>query len=143
MNNILDIAKNIAQKLNIDSTKLIEIIKKKNYDKNFDSNIHQNLIRKIYLLLENDTRIQAFEEKLDSSVKINFYKLKENLAELQLLILLKNIKKSKSNSDILNTFIKILDQKIDTINDVLASDLSGGGINNTIRNIKNIKYIIN
>ena len=118
MSTIYDIAHQVATKLNIDVTQLIDIIKEK--EKIIDLNIiNDNLLKKIQKLIKTDEDINNFGKTIDDDVKQNFNMLKQNLGKLQLLVLLKNLEKSKNSSDILNSFIKIFNNKINVVNNIL------------------------
>ena len=106
MNEILKIANLITDKLQLklteeDSKKLIDIIKKKNIDK--DIKINDKLQEKINELLDADEDINNFDIYIKSQdVKDNFNLLKKNLAELQIRVLLKNLEKAESCDDVIN-----------------------------------------
>lgn len=125
MDIIINIAKQIAIKLNINDNELINIIKDKYSKLEFNKNIDTKLIDKINKLLKNDEELNQFEKQLDSNTIPNFKILKTNLGKLQLLILLKNLEKCESNTDILNTFISIVDKKISNINELLIEQIGG------------------
>lgn len=125
--NILDVATIMAKKLNIDNGRLEDLIKRKIPD-------HENivldefLIYKINLLLHADKNIDEFENKLSNgSVRNNFNILKEHLAELQISMLIKKIKKVNDVDDILGIFLTLLNNKLGVVNDILTESLQSGG----------------
>ena len=140
MNEILKIANLITDKLQLklteeDSKKLIDIIKKKNIDK--DIKINDKLQEKINELLDADEDINNFDIYIKSQdVKDNFNLLKKNLAELQIRVLLKNLEKAESCDDVINILLKTLNNNISINNNILSDNLN----NKTTSNLKPNKY---
>ena len=138
---IKQIASNIEEKLDIERgylTKLIDEHEKKKGKIIIDDS-HTELISKINELLKNDEEIRNFDTKeLDPQVSLNFNLLKKNLGKLQILVLLKKFEKSDNTSDILNTFIQILNQKIENVNDIMLNQTGGSNSNNN--NLYNLYY---
>jgi hypothetical protein len=125
-------------KENID---LIEKILKPTDKMDKESNEKIILINK---LLKTDNELNNFGEQIKTdTVKKNFNGLKENLAKLQILILIKTLKESKSCDDILNNFINILNTKVNTVNNIVQNNIEqkGGGNNNLYNNLYFKKYI--
>ena len=126
---ILEIADGIATKLNIDPNKLKMTIQKKIPIQNRTIN-DKILLQKIIQLLGSDIEINKFRTKIKNPMVLNnFDKMKEKLGELQILTLIKKIEKSETCDDVLNTFVNILNNKIETVNEILENTLvqSGGG----------------
>jgi hypothetical protein len=150
--NIIDIIKNIAKKLKISETILLDIIKPKITDKELNENIIDTEI--INKLLNIDSQFVTFEDKyiIKEKTKNNFNELKNNLGKLQILVLINKLKKSENCDDILNSFLSVFNNKFKTINNILISELNqldshqlgesqlGGG--NFIYYKKYIKYKI-
>lgn len=160
MSNKTDIIKNITNKilvnlgLNKDSIDISNInlddIPKENIDLiekilNTDDKMDKEVNEKIGLinkLLKTDNELNNFGKQIKTdSVKKNFTGLKENLAKLQILILIKTLKESKSCDDILNNFITILNTKVTTVNNIVENNITQkGGGNNNLYFKKYIKY---
>lgn len=125
--NIMDIAMIMANKLNINHSKLEIIIKDRipNYEEIILDNL---LVDKINLLLQSDIEISNFESNISSpTVLENFNKLKEHLAELQVSTLIKKLRKAKNSDDILNSFLIVLNNKFDAVNNILKESVQSGG----------------
>jgi hypothetical protein len=142
---IHEIAKQVESKLGLKPNFLTQMIddyeKKKKYKITITSE-HKELLDKINKLLENDKEINEFNiEDLDENVINNFNSLKQNLGKLQILILMKKLEKSNTTSDVLLSFIQVLNQKIENVNEILV-DQQGGGYSNADLNYKKlyIKY---
>lgn len=141
--NILDIVDDICTKLNIDPNKFRSIIEQKIPEKNRIIT-DNSLLEKITALLNSDEEINAFETKLKSETILNNFRImKERLAELQVLALIKKLEKSDTCEDVLNSFLVVLNNKFEGVNNVLADSLnqSGGGSKNNQVD-ENIEYYI-
>jgi len=151
--NINDILILMAEKLNINKELLFNSINSNISTEDLNMNINdEQKIEKINKLLSIDSKFVEFEHKLSNeSTKSSFNKLKENMGQLQILILIKGLSKSKSCDDIINTLLNILNSKFSGINDILKYDLEqtnnipqlGGSYNNDHKYYnKYIKYKI-
>jgi hypothetical protein len=140
MEKIKKIANKVADLLKIDNKKLIVLIEEKEKTNKFIDIDEKDelLIKKIEDLLSNDDEIDKFGNLLtDPDIISNFNLLKENLGKLQILVLLKNLEKSNNYSEMLNSFITILNSKFENVNEILGTQ-EGGGTN--INYLKYIKY---
>lgn len=144
--NILEIAEIIAEKLKINSAKFKNIIINKIPDEKDRIINDSSLLNKISLLIKSDDEINKFESKLKNIETIkNFGIMKEKLAELQVLALVKKLEKSDTCDDVINSFLVVLNNKFEGVNSVLADSLNqagGGGYNNNYNsnNINGINY---
>ena len=126
---ITDIAIKVAEKLGIESSKLTDIIQKHESIKGkitFEEK-HKGLLDQINDLLEKDNEINKFQDKLKgSSEKLlaNFSLLKQNLGKLQILILLKNLESSENCDDMLNSFILVLNNKLESVNSIMETSVA-------------------
>ncbi len=146
--NILDISKTISIKLGIDQKILDDILKQKLSDEQLKMEFKDDeKICKINSLLETDANILKFGESqiTQESTKNNFNKLKNSLGKLQILVLINNLKKSKNCDDVLDSFIKVFNDKIETVNTILADNLTqtGGKANYFIKYLKYKKKYLN
>ena len=93
--NILDIANDVAIKLEMDPNILTDIIKSRLDDEQLNTPINADRLEKITRLLNSDSEILNFEKKNIKSAKTkeNFSKLKVNLGKLQILVLIKHLEK--------------------------------------------------
>ena len=95
---------------------------------------------KINNLLDTNADILNFGESYitQETTKNNFMKLKTSLGKLQILVLINDLKKSKNCDDVLDSFIKVFNDKIESVNTILADNLiqSGGNSNYIIKYIK-------
>lgn len=146
--NVKDFINLMAGKLNIKEDILLNAIKSNSNINEETLNIEitdETKIQKINKLLDVDSQFIEFEQKLlNQSTKSSFKKLKENMGQLQILILIKSLNKSNNCDDIINALLSVLNNKIDNINDILKYDLdqSGGGGNYYNKYIKyKIKYL--
>lgn len=139
--NILDVAENISRKLNIDPNKLKDIIELKIPERDRIIN-EQSLLNKINLLLESDDQINKFQSRLNNPVVLaNFNTMKEKLGELQILALIKKLEKSESCDDVLNSFLVVLNNKFESVNNILEESLNqSGGSKNIDYYLKYLKY---
>lgn len=140
--NILEIADEISKKLQVNPDKFRHIIQEKIPFKNRIIR-DKTLLQKIFSLLVSDVEINKFESKIKNPVVLNsFGKMKEKLAELQVLTLIKKLEKSESCDDMIHSFITVLNNKIDNVNEILEDSLiqSGGGNNHRIENSENYEY---
>lgn len=145
MTNILDVAKNIADKLEIDPNILTAIIEKNLSDENQKKIIDESKLLKIRKLLEADNKFVEFEKKnIESETRQNFNLLKTNLGKLQINILIKKLEKSKDCNSILSLFIETIDNKLTAVNSILLDDIkseqTGGNISDYNYYNKYIKY---
>jgi len=140
--NILAISKKISDKLGIDNQILDKLLKEKLSQEQLDMEFKDDeKMCKIETLLESDAKILDFGESQikKESTKQSFTKLKNSLGKLQILVLINDIKKSKNTDDVLDSFMKIFNDKIESVNTILADGLiQTGGENNYI--IKYLKY---
>lgn len=122
-NTIEDIAKQVATNLGIEPNTLILSIPT---DLKSILITNQTLLNKIFELSTADTDIKNFgdDHKL---IGTNFDTLKKNLGKLQIFALIKNLEKAKKCDDVLNMFIDTLNKKIGSVNDILQTNLQGGG----------------
>lgn len=126
--------------LNIDKDKTQEIITILEKKINLDQIIDRTIIEKVNSLINADKNIQDFEEKINNSeTKTLFNQLKLSLAKLQTLSLIKKLKKSEDCSDVLNLLLKALNQKIESVNNILLDQNGGGNNDNKFIN-KYYKY---
>ena len=141
---ILEISRFISSQLKIDYKPLEEIIITNLSEEQRNINFEGSLMFKIENLLEKDLLISNFGELEinKESTKINFMKLKNSLGKLQILVLINNLKKSKDCNDVLNSFMNIFNNKIESVNEILANDLLQTGGGNKYYN-KYLKYKIN
>ncbi len=141
--NILDITDEIALKLNINPQKFRTIVEQKIHES--DRIIRdRELMSKILLLLQSDTEINQFETKLKSEkVLRNFQIMKERLGELQVLALVKKLEKADTCDDVINSFLVVLNNKFEGVNNVLTGSLNQtGGSKNINYYSKYLKYKI-
>lgn len=112
-----------------------------------DDIIQEINIEHIKSLLKSDTEFKNFEDEYNLNNNETFKIFKNELGKLQILILLKTLNKAKNCDDVLNVFIKLLNNKFNSVNNILENNLKGGCINN-INFYKNkylkykIKYLI-
>lgn len=138
--NILDIAAQIGEKLGVNPQKFQQIIKDRIPDNNRIIN-DSGLMEKVLLLLRSDSEINQFETKLKSKkVLQNFQIMKERLAELQVLALIKKLEKSDTCDDVINSFLVVLNNKFEGVNNVLADSINYEGQKGGGGNISNINY---
>jgi hypothetical protein len=140
--NLLDIADQIGIMLQVNSDKFKKIIELKipEHDRIIRD---KELTQKILLLLQSDREINQFELKLKKPETVkNFYAMKEKLAELQVLTLIKKLEKSDTCDDVLNSFFVVLNNKFESVNNVLTESLNqtGGGSGDINYYSKYLKY---
>lgn len=134
-NTLKQIANNIATELNIVPDQLIKLIP----DKLINITIRKEQIEKINKLIKSDNKINDFGKT--NKLSDNFNNLKISLGNLQMLALIKNLEKADNCEDVLNTFIELMNNKIEQVNKILNTNLqSGGGQKNYYK--KYIKYKI-
>lgn len=134
-NTLKEIASRIADALGIDYERLKQSIP----SKLIDIPISEEQMNKINELIESDTKIKSFGTT--NNLSNNFTELKASLGTLQILALIKNLEKADNCDDVLNTFIKLMNTKIEQVNEILNTNLqSGGGQKNYYK--KYIKYKI-
>ena len=139
---ILEIADEMAKKLNVDGNKLQSIIMQK-ISPNNRLITDRELLQKIFNLLKSDADIDTFKTKITNpSVMNNFNLMKEKLGELQILTLAKKLHKSENCDDVLNTFVNVLNNKIDTVNEILEDTLIQSGGSKNDQSIFNEKYYV-
>jgi hypothetical protein len=129
---ISDIANDVALSLSIEPKTLIDIIDNNLTDEEKQTIIPKDKIDAIKLLINSDNMINNFENKIKTdSIKNNYKILKENLAKLQVLVLIKKLKKSSDCDEILNSFIEVLNNKVVSVNNMMQTNLTqvGGGNN--------------
>jgi len=139
MNTIIDFINEQTKIFGIGSTELIKIINDKipAADQNLND-VQKEQIRK---LLESDTKINDFGNGIvDDPTKLKFTELKGNLAKLQLLVIMKKMEKSKNCDDVINSFISVFNNKLNTVNDILTTNIQIGGRNNINYQLKYLKY---
>ena len=137
-NTIRNFANLIADNLGIDRIIIVESIP----EHLIDEIISDDQIEKILELLNSDNEINNFG--LENQLGDNFNDLKSNLGKLQILVLIKSLKKAKKCEEILNTFIDLMNNKIGQVNNVLKYNLQfGGGQKNYYKKYKKykIKYL--
>jgi hypothetical protein len=146
--NILEISKNVATNLDIDSKEFENIIRSRlTEDQLNEKIIDRDKVDKINQLLRVDLQFLDFEKKniKSENTKKNFNKLKENLGKLQILVLIKNLEKSKDCDSVLNVLLSALNNKFETVNTILSDDLvqsGGGSVNHFDKYIKyKVKYL--
>jgi hypothetical protein len=142
--NILDISKIISDKLGIDNKILNQILEEKLTKEQLETQFKDDeKIKKITALLDTDAKILEFGEThiTKDSTKDNFDKLKTSLGKLQILVLINDLKKSKNCDDVLNSFMKVFNDKLETVNTILADNLTQTGGSNKYK-IKYLKYKI-
>jgi hypothetical protein len=142
--NISTLSQNIANKLNIDSNILLNVIKSNLNETQLNSPITDpELLKNINNLINIDGEINDIEQNLkENETKNNFNKLKENLGKLQILVLIKNLEKSKSCDSVVKSLLNVLNNKFESVNNILESDLKQhGGTNENYYN-KYLKYKI-
>jgi hypothetical protein len=144
--NILEISERVAFNLNIDPKILIDIIEiKLNGDKQkMNEKISDPIkIKKIKELFLVDSKLFEFEEKniKTEKVRTNFNELKNNLGKLQILVLIKNLEKTKDCDSILNVLLSTLNNKFETVNSILSNKLDQNGGSENYYN-KYLKYKI-
>ena len=130
--NIINILKLMASRLNVAENILLDAIKGKISDKELNDKITDPIrLTKINELLEIDAKLVQFgiNNITQERTKNNFNKLKENLGQLQILILVKKLNDSKGCDDVINTLLTVLNAKFESINNVLVDNLmqTGGG----------------
>lgn len=137
---ILDIAIRIARNLGIEVETIQNSIPPNLL--NEEVNNHDLLV-KINELIVSDRSIDDFGKSYQLGE--NFNTLKNNLGKLQLLVLLKNLKKAKKCDDVLNHFLNLMNNKIGQVNDILNENLQfGGSQKNYYKKYKKykIKYLL-
>jgi len=143
--NILDISELISKALGIDNEILRKILEDKLSPEQLSLNFENDeKMVKIKSLLEKDANILKFgDDHIKGKSKENFIKLKNSLGKLQILVLINDIKKSKDCNDVLDSFMKVFNDKIDSVNTILEDNLTQkGGNNNNIYIKKYLKYKI-
>lgn len=140
--NIYTLTQKIALQLNINENILLEIIKSNLSDTQLNIEItDQELINKINNLLTADMEIQNIETQFKEKETINnFNKLKNNLGKLQVLVLLKKLKKSKDCDSVVKSLLGALNNKFESVNHILESDLVQQGGSNDKYYTKYLKY---
>lgn len=145
--NILEISQEVAKILEIDASYLENIIRTKLQDDQNQLNkpIDNEKLKQFDKLLFTDKKIKNFENtyinNTQENTKISFNLLKQNLGKLQVLVLLKELEKSKNCDDVLNGLFTILNNKITSVNDILSNNIiQTGGQNNYLK--KYLKYKI-
>jgi hypothetical protein len=145
--NILEISNKVANTLEIDSSFLENIIRTKlqNDQNQLNKIIDNDKVQQLNQLLNTDDKIKKFEtnyiKNTQENTKKSFNLLKENLGKLQVLVLLKELEKSKNCDEVLNGLFTILNNKISGINDMLSNNtIQNGGGNNYLK--KYLKYKI-
>lgn len=123
MNTIRKFAETIATNLQIDKKIIINEINDNLLDRNIDSALEGKFTE----LLQTDQNIQTFGSQQELNDNDNFIELKNNLGRLQLLVLIKNLNKAENCADVLNAFINVMNTKIETVNEVLRSNIQSGG----------------
>jgi len=146
--NILDISKIISTKLGIEQKILDDILKQKLSEEQLKIEFKDDeKICKINSLLDADANILKFGESniTEESTKSNFIKLKNSLGKLQILVLINDLKKSKNCNDVLDSFIMVFNDKLETVNTILADNLTqtGGKSNYFIKYLKYKKKYLN
>jgi hypothetical protein len=121
-NTISNIAILIAGNLDIDPNIIIELIPQNLANQIISDDQNEKIVE----LLGSDNQIDAFG-KNNNLGDNNFIELKSSLGKLQMLALIKNLKKAEKCEDVLNTFIKLMNNKIGQVNDVLKTNLQFGG----------------
>ena len=139
--NIQSISKIISEKLGIEQKILDDILKQKLSEEQLTMEFKDNeKMCKINNLLDTNADILNFGEShiTQETTKNNFMKLKTSLGKLQILVLINDLKKSKKCDDVLDSFIKVFNDKIESVNTILADNLiqSGGNSNYIIKYIK-------
>ena len=133
-NTIENIAIEIAKKLGIEPIIILQSIP----ENLINQIISDDQIVKIQELLNSDNEINNFG--LDNQLGANFNELKSNLGKLQMLALIKSLKKAEKCEEILNTFINLMNNKIGQVNDVLKTNLQfGGGQKNYFKKYRKYK----
>ena len=138
--NITDFANLVASKLQIESKDLITIIDQKKI--NINETIDESTNIKIKELLKADDDINNFDKYIKTEkVKKNFNLLKKNLAELQVLVILKKLEKVENCDEVINVLLSALNNKLELTNNILESNLQKGGNNSEINYYnKYLKY---
>jgi len=137
MTTLQDIIEQIATKLSINSNLLIGILDRKGIDKG--QLVDNILLTKIGGLINADEGINNFETKIKKEdVKANYGQLKQSLGKLQTLILIKKLEKAEDCSDVLNSLIIVLNQKVSAVNNILEEQKGGSKQNKFIN--KYYKY---
>jgi hypothetical protein len=145
--NILEISNKVATALEIDALILENIIRTKlqEDEEQLTKLIDNEKIEQFNKLLDTDNKIKTFEIKYinntHENTKKSFNSLKTNLGKLQVLVLLKELEKSKNCDQVLNGLFTILNNKISGINDIISNNtIQNGGGNNYLK--KYLKYKI-
>jgi membrane-anchored protein YejM (alkaline phosphatase superfamily) len=140
INTITDFANVVASKLQIESKDLITIIDQKKI--NINETINESTNIKIKELLKADDDINNFDKYIKTEkVKKNFNLLKKNLAELQVLVILKKLEKVENCDEVINVLLSALNNKLELTNNILESNLQKGGNNSEINYYnKYLKY---
>jgi hypothetical protein len=144
---IIDITIKIAEKLNINSEILLDILRTKLNDEQLTKIIDDpQKIDHINKLLNADNSLDNFQkENIKQEItNQNFNKLKENIGKLQVLVLVKGLEKTKDCDGVINVLLSALNNKFETVNDILKTDLiqTGGGTNYFNKYIKyKLKYL--
>ena len=146
--NIIGISKTISTKLGIDQKILDDILKEKLSEEQLNMEFKDDeKMCKINSLLETDADILKFGESqiTQESTRNNFTKLKNSLGKLQILVLINDLKKSKNCDDVLDSFIKVFNDKIESVNTILADNLTqtGGKSNDFMKYLKYKKKYLN
>ena len=145
--NILTISNNVASRLEIDPVIIKNIIESRLTNEQLNEEIKDTQKHKrINQLLVTDSSFLEFEKNniKEGKTKESFDKLKVNLGKLQILVLIKNLEKTKDCDSVLNALLGVLNNKFDTVNTMLSSNLvqNGGGVNYFNKYIKyKIKYL--
>ena len=146
--NILDISKIISEKLGIENKILYDLLIQKLSEDQLKMEFKDNeKMCKINSLLETDAGILKFGEShiTKDSTMTNFTKLKNSLGKLQILVLINDLKKSKNCDDVLDSFMKVFNDKLETVNTILADNLTqtGGKSNYLVKYLKYKKKYLN
>ena len=145
--NILKISNDVALRLNIDPVTIKSIIESRLTNEQLNEEIKDTQkLERINQLLVTDSSFLEFEKNniKEGKTKESFDKLKENLGKLQILVLIKNLEKTKDCDSVLNALLGVLNNKFDSVNNMLSSNLvqNGGGVNYFNKYIKyKIKYL--
>jgi hypothetical protein len=121
------VLESIIKKLNIKDGKKISqlknIIEEKETKGLLNDNISDNKKILIEKLLGADDDIRKFETEFiepgTQTIKDQFSLFKNNIGELQVLVLIKLLEKSKNCDEVINSFLNVINNKVSSVNDIL------------------------
>lgn len=135
---LIDFITRVSNIIDIDRQILIDLSKNVNINKEIPDDIVIKL--KELLIIDNKIR-KIVDGTTDAIMNTKFIKLKNNLAKLQILILLKKISNTDIGYEALQTLLDVFKDKIHVVNEILLQQ--GGGKNTREKAYyKYLKYLV-